>query len=335
VKVARLVRAGDVEVGDEAEPTPAEDETLVRVTAVGLCGSDLHWFDQGGIGDAQLARPLVLGHEMAGIALDGPYAGRPVAIDPAIPCEQCRYCRAGYPNLCPTIRFAGHGQTDGGLRELMAWPTRRLHQLPERLAPAEGALLEPLGVAIHALDLAHLEPDTSVVVAGCGPIGLLTIALIRRLSAAPVLAVDPLAHRRAAASSFGADRVATPEQARELGAELRPDGFDVAVEFAGTDDAVAVAIDLVRPGSRVVLGGIPDDDRTTFSAAAARRKGLTLLLVRRMPEVYPRAIEASAEIDLSRLVTARYPIGQTAAAFATAVRREGLKVVVEPTVLSG
>jgi L-iditol 2-dehydrogenase len=330
VKVARLVQAGEIEVRDEPEPTPAEDETLVRVTAVGLCGSDLHWFDQGGIGDAQLARPLVLGHEMAGVAVDGPHAGRAVAIDPAIPCEQCRFCRAGYTNLCPTVRFAGHGLTDGGLRELMAWPTRRLHPLPERLTPAEGALLEPLGVAIHALDLAHLEPDSSVVVTGCGPIGLLTIALIRRVSAAPVLAVDPLAHRRAAAAALGADQVATPAQARAVGAELMPAGFDRAVEFAGTDDAVAGAIDLVRPGARVALGGIPDDDRTSFSAAAARRKGLTLLLVRRMPEVYPRSIEASADIDLSPLVTARYPIEATAAAFATAVRRDGLKVVVEP-----
>jgi L-iditol 2-dehydrogenase len=330
-----LVRAGEIDVSEEPEPTPAEDETLVRVTAVGLCGSDLHWFDQGGIGDARLARPLVLGHELAGIALDGPYAGRAVAIDPAIPCEQCRFCRAGHTNLCPTVRFAGHGLTDGGLRELMAWPTRRLHPLAEQLTPAEGALLEPLGVAIHALDLARVKPDSSVVVLGCGPIGLLTIALIRRISPAPVLAVDPLAHRRAAAAALGADEVATPEQARAIGAELQPAGFDIAVEFAGTDDAVAGAIDLARPGARVVLGGIPDDDRTSFSAAAARRKGLSLLLVRRMPEVYPRSIEASADIDLSALVTARYPLEQTATAFATAVTREGLKIVVEPSVLSG
>ncbi len=334
MKVARLVRTGEIELSDEPDPAPTEDESLVRVGAVGLCGSDLHWFDQGGIGDAQLARPLVLGHEMAGVALTGPYAGRTVAIDPAIPCEHCRYCVAGNQNLCSTLRFAGHS-VDGGLRELMAWPTRRLHPLPEGMTPAEGALLEPLGVAIHALDLAHHRPEQSVVVLGCGPIGLLVIALIRRVSSAPVLAVDPLDHRRAAALAFGANLAVAPADARTAGAGLvttgtAGDGFDLAVEFAGTDEAIAIGIDRVRAGTRVVLGGIPDDDRTSFSASSARRKGLTLLLVRRMREVYPRAIEAAADLDLSRLVTDRYPLAQTAAAFDSAVKREGLKVVVEP-----
>ena len=236
--MTRLHRAGVLELTDEPDPVPAADETLVRVTAVGICGSDLHWYDEGGIGDARLARPLVLGHEMAGVALDGPLAGRAVAIDPAIPCEQCRSCRDGNTNLCPTIRFAGDGTTDGGLRELMAWPTRRLHVLPDRLGPAEGALLEPLGVAIHALDLGHRTPASSVVVVGCGPIGLLTIALVRQASAAPLLAIDPLAHRRAAARDFGADEVAGPEDARAIAAAMTAEGFDVAVDFAGTEDAV-------------------------------------------------------------------------------------------------
>jgi L-iditol 2-dehydrogenase len=330
MKVARLVRAGEIEIADGPDPVPGPDETLVRVGAVGICGSDLHWFDQGGIGDTQLARPLVLGHEMAGVALDGPHVGRAVAIDPAIPCEQCRYCRDGNPNLCPTHLFAGHGSTDGGMRELMAWPTRRLHPLPDGMTATAGALLEPLGVAIHALDLAQLRPDSTVAVVGCGPIGLLTVALLRQRSDAPVLAVDPLEHRRAAAASLGADRVSSPEQAHEIGAQLAGDGFDVTVEFVGADAAVGAAMGLVRPGARVILGGIPDDDRTSFTASTARRKGLTLVLVRRMREVYPRAIEAAADIDLDGLVTARYPLAKTADAFATAVKRDGLKVVVEP-----
>ncbi len=323
-RVARLVRTGEIDVLTEPDPVPAADETLVRVSAVGLCGSDLHWFDQGGIGDARLARPLVLGHEMAGIALTGPFIGQTVAIDPAIPCERCRYCLEGNTNLCLTMRFAGH-TVDGGLRELMTWPTRRLHPLPDSMTPLEGALLEPLGVAIHALDLAHHRREQSVAVVGCGPIGLLVIALIRRLSSAPVVAIDPLDHRRAAALAWGADEAVTPDAARPIG-----DGYDVAIEFAGTDDAVGTAIDLVRPGTRVVLGGIPDDDRTSFSASAARRKGLTLMLVRRMREVYPRAIEAATDLDLARIVTDRYSLAETAAAFGSAVKRDGLKVVVEP-----
>ena len=105
--------------------------SLVRVTAVGLCGSDLHWFAEGGIGDAVVTSPLVLGHELAGVVERGPRAGTRVAIDPAQPCLTCESCRRGHPNLCPTVRFAGHGGQDGGLRDLMAWPDELLYPLPD------------------------------------------------------------------------------------------------------------------------------------------------------------------------------------------------------------
>jgi L-iditol 2-dehydrogenase len=329
--VARLVAVGEIELRDEPDPVAGAGESLVRVSAVGICGSDLHWFDQGGIGDARLSQPLVLGHEMAGVALDGPLAGQRVAIDPAIACAHCRPCHDGYPNLCPNVRFAGHGSTDGGLRELMAWPSNRLHPLPDRIGAAEGALLEPLGVAIHALDLAHLHPGDRVAVIGCGPIGLLALQLTQRITGGAVLAVDPLPHRRDAALRFGARAAVAPADAVSAGREIvGEEGFDVTVEIAGTDAAVAIAIELARPGARVVLAGIPDDDRTSFSASGARRKGLTLLLVRRMGEVYPRAIEASAVLDLTALVSDRYPLVYSAVAFATAGRRDGLKVVIEP-----
>jgi L-iditol 2-dehydrogenase len=331
MKVARLRHAGLIDVRDEPDPVAGDNETLVRVTAVGICGSDLHWFIHGGIGDDQVAAPLVLGHEIAGLALNGPLEGQRVAVDPAIPCLHCRPCREHNPNLCLNIRFAGHGSTDGGLRELMAWPTRRLHVLPDRLSDAEGALLEPMGVAIHALDLAHVHFRSTVAVVGCGPIGLLALQLAARAGASQVLAVDPREHRRAAAEKLGADAVAAPGNAIAVANELTDnDGVDVAVEFAGNDDAVALAINLVRPGGRVVLGGIPDDDRTSFSASAARRKGLTMLLVRRMKEVYPRAIVKSPGIEIAGLVSDRFSLTDAAAAFALAVERKGLKVLVEP-----
>src|SRR6185503_3977655 len=119
MKVARLHAAGDVRVHDEPAPVPGPDEKLLRVTAVGLCGSDLHWFGEAGIGDARLAQPLILGHEFAGVT----ETGQRVAIDPAVPCEVCELCREGHPNLCLEVRFAGHDRQDGALRELMAWPS--------------------------------------------------------------------------------------------------------------------------------------------------------------------------------------------------------------------
>jgi L-iditol 2-dehydrogenase len=326
VRAARLYRTADIRVEDESAPVAEAAESLVRVTAVGICGSDLHWWEEGAIGDATLARPLVLGHEGAGVIAEGPRRGERVAIDPAIPCEHCRACRDGYRNLCYNIRFSGHGETDGMMRELLAWPARLLHPLPDQVSDAEGAMLEPLGVAIHALDLGHVPFGAAAAVIGCGPIGLLLIQLLRAAGASRVLAVEPLAHRREAAVKSGADEVAEPA------ADVTGYGADVAFEAAGNDDAVRLTLESVRPGGRVVLAGIPGDDTTTFRASLARRKGLTIAMVRRMNEVYPRAISLAARgvVSLEPLVSLRAPLGDAAAAFETAEQRTGLKVIITP-----
>jgi L-iditol 2-dehydrogenase len=321
---ARLYAPGDIRLAEEPVPAAGPSMSLVRVTAVGICGSDLHWWDDAGIGDAQLEHPLVLGHENAGVLADGPHRGQRVAIDPAIPDETCPQCRRGYRNLCPQVRFAGHGVTDGGLREFLAWPTSLLYPLPDVLSDADGALLEPLGVALHALDLGHLRLGQSAAVIGCGPIGLMLIQLLLAGGAARVVAADPLPHRLRAAARFGG---------QQAGPEPAGDGVDTAFEVAGTDDAVDAAMTMVRPGGRVVLAGIPSGgDRTSFRASVARRKGLTIAMSRRMNDAYPRAIAlaASGRVDLASLVTRTVPMTEVADAFAAAARREGLKVVVRP-----
>jgi L-iditol 2-dehydrogenase len=331
MRVVRLHAPRDVRLTTEAPPVATADSTLVRVTDVGLCGSDLHWFEEGGIGDSQLGHPVIPGHEIGGIVHDGPLAGTPVAVDPAIPCGTCSICAHGHRNLCPRVRFAGHGIVDGGLRELMTWPTHLLHPLPPPLSPTDGAVLEPLGVAIHALDLGHLRPASSIAVVGCGPIGLLLIQAALASGATSVLAVDPLPHRREEALRRGAALALSPAELREQPPGV---GVDVAFELAGADGAVQQALEVVRPGGRVVLGGIPSDDRTSFQASAARRKGLTIALVRRMKEdVYERGIRLveTGRVDLTTLVTARFPLERAAEAFESAVSRQGLKVVVQPS----
>ncbi|HEX6454707.1 MAG TPA: alcohol dehydrogenase catalytic domain-containing protein, partial [Trebonia sp.] len=306
MRAARLYGTADLRVGEEPAPEAGAGETLVRVTAVGICGSDLHWYEDGAIGDARLERPLVPGHEGAGEVADGPRRGERVAIDPAIPCEVCRACRDGYRNLCYNILFSGHGATDGMMRDVMPWASHLLYPLPDAVSDAGGAMLEPLGVALWALDLGHVPFGGTVAVVGCGPIGLLLIQLLRAAGASRVLAVEPLAHRREAAAKWGADLVAAPSPSTSAAATVSaasatsadPDfssyGADVAFELAGNDDGVRIAMESVRPGGRVVLGGIPGSDTTTFRASLARRKGLTIAMVRRMNEVYPRAIDLAA-----------------------------------------
>jgi L-iditol 2-dehydrogenase len=323
---ARLHGTGDIRVAEEPVREPGPGESLVRVEAVGLCGSDLHWYEQGGIGDARLGTPLVVGHEFAGVVEGGPLDGRRVAVDPALHCGRCARCLEGHQNLCPDVVFAGHGSCDGGLRQYLSWPTEALHPLPDSMDGVAGAMLEPLGVAIHAFDLGHVHLGADVAVVGCGPIGLLLVQVARAAGARVVLAVDPLPHRRMAAERAGAELALAPEDERP------PVGVDVAFEAAGSDAAVEIAMQAARPGARVVLIGIPGDDQTSFSAALARRKGLTIVMVRRMNAVYPRAIELVERglVDLDGLVTHRFPLTRVDEAFTAAAARAGLKVVVEP-----
>lgn len=319
MKALRLHAAGELRLHDEPMPEAGEGDVLLRVTAVGLCGSDRHWFEEGGIGDAALTRPLVLGHEFVGVIESGVRTGERVAADPAIPCGSCAACATGRSHLCPDVRFAGHGGTDGALRSAIAWPERLVVPLPDSLGDVEATLLEPLGVALHALDLGHVEAGTRAGVFGCGPLGLLVVQALLDVGAT-VAASDVLAHRL--------------DVARGLGAEPWDGGeVDVAFEVAGEDAALDDAIAATRPGGRIVLVGIPASDRTSFTASTARRKGLTLLLSRRMePDDLVRAIELAGRgrVELAPLVTARHRLDDFAGAFGELVRRDGVKVVIEP-----
>ncbi|HEX2893229.1 MAG TPA: alcohol dehydrogenase catalytic domain-containing protein [Marmoricola sp.] len=329
--VARLFGPGDLRLVEEVPPTsPGRGWSRIAVTSVGICGSDLHWFLEGGIGEVSLEAPVVPGHEFAGVASSGPYDGQRVAVDPAIPCGECERCRAGQGNLCPSVRFAGHRDLDGALREELWWPDRLLHPLPDSIGDDAGALLEPLGVAIHAVDVGGVAPGDDVLVVGAGPIGVLAADVARRAGASRVFVSEPLAHRRETAARFGADAAWSPE-ATAAGIEEATSGrgVDVGIEMAGTDEAISTAVSCARPGARIALGGIPSGSHSHFPAAPARRKGLTFAMVRRMHETYPRAIRyATSGLDLEALVTASFPLADAAAAFVSAARREGDKTVI-------
>jgi len=326
--VARLHAARDLALADEPIPVPRPGEVLVRVDAVGLCGSDTHWWETGGIGDTRLPRPLVLGHEIVGTIQDGAGRSIPVAIDPSQPCHACPTCQAGRDDLCPTTRFAGYAGTDGGLRDWMAWPRDLCVPIPAGLDPADACQLEALGVALCAVDRADIRPGTRVAVVGAGPIGQLVIRACVARGATDIVATDRLAHRVDAARASGA---AVAIQTDGAPPDVAP--VDVAIECAGTDDGVGAALELVCPGGHVVLVGIPDDDRTTFRASLARRKGVTISLSRRMRAtdlVDAVAQVADGRISLDGLVSHRFDLADAPAAFAAQASRDGLKVVVRP-----
>jgi L-iditol 2-dehydrogenase len=330
MKAARLLENRRLEVLEEEIPVPGRGESLLQVTAVGICGSDVHWFSEGGIGDARLVKPLVLGHEFTARTSTGDR----FAVDPSISCGSCEWCLGGNPNLCPLVIFAGHGEQDGALREYMTWPEKNLYRLPDTISDVEGAMLEPLGVAIHTVNLGNIRKGMTVGVFGCGPIGLLALQLAKLAGAQQIYATDILPHRLEAAIALGAAAAFQADQGREAVGILRMTdgrGVDVAIDASGDAGAVNAAFSAVVHGGRVVLAGIPDSDWTSFQASVARRKGLTIKLVRRMKNTYPLAIElvSKKRVDVKSLVTHRYPLARAVEAFEAARRRDGLKVVIE------
>ncbi|UCG87454.1 MAG: alcohol dehydrogenase catalytic domain-containing protein [Gemmatimonadota bacterium] len=336
MQVARIHGSGDLQLHNEPVPTPGPGEALVRVTAVGVCGSDVHWWREGRIGDDRVLEPLVLGHECAGVIEGGERHGEHVAIDPAITCGRCEFCRRGEVNLCAALRFAGHAPHDGALREYIAWPEHCLVPLPPSVTDIEGAMLEPLGVALYSVDLGGVSPGTSVGVFGCGTIGLSVIQLARAAGATRIFATDQpgVPHRLEAARSYGADAFAV-SGGDEIAAILEATGgrgVDVAFEAAGDPDAVETAVAAVKPGGQAILIGIPSKDRIAFTASTARRKDLSIRVVHRMKHTYPRAIQLveSGRVDVRSLVTHHYPLAQVVEGYAIAQERSGIKVVIAP-----
>ncbi len=332
--VARLHGAGDLRVHEEPVPSPGPGEALVRVTAVGICGSDLHWAAEGGIGADRVVEPFILGHECAGVIESGPRRGERVAIDPAIACGHCIYCERGEVNLCEVMRFAGHYPVNGAMAQYVAWPERCLVPLPDALTEVEGAMLEPLGVGLYSVELGQVGPGSSVGVFGCGPIGLCILQVARAAGATQLLASErDLPHRKRLAASFGASLfdAGGPEVDGMLEATSGR-GIDVAFEAAGDPEAVEAAVAAVRPGGRVILVGIPADDRIAFTASVARRKDLEIRVVHRMKHTYPHAIGlvTTGRVDVAALVTHRLPLGEVGEAFRIGGAREGVKVVLEP-----
>lgn len=334
--VLRLHGPADLRLHDEPASIPAINEYSLRITAVGICGSDLRWLERAGIGDEQLTTPLVLGHEFAATIDAGSHCGKQVAVDPAIICRRCRYCEEGNANFCDALRFAGTGKVDGALRERLNWPKSHVYFLPDGLTHIEGAMLEPLGVALHAFDLGKMRPGMAVGIFGCGPIGLLLVQLARIAGATRIIATDKLVHRLEAAKVLGATvtiMTCNGREYKDVWAAADHSGIDLAFEAAGENEAIETAIKTTRPGGQVILIGIPEDDRTAFTASIARRKGLTIKLVRRMKRyTYPRAIHLVQHglVELGSLVTHRFPLSAFKEAFATAKSREGIKVIIEP-----
>jgi L-iditol 2-dehydrogenase len=313
----------DIRIEQRPTPTIGPDEVLLRVRACTICGSDLHYYDHG----TPVPAPIVIGHEFAAevVAL-GQHArgfeiGARVAVEPGISCGACEQCQHGYPNLCPHVRFCSSPPVDGAIQELMAFPAHALFALPPKLSFVDGAMLEPLCIAVKALDFGKLRVGETAAVIGCGAIGLLIIQLLRAAGATEIYAADRLEYRRAAAVRAGATATLDPaEPVRNLADFTAGRGVDVAFEAASSSATPQQAIEMARIGGRLVLVGIQPDDNVVLHTSVLRRKAITITPVRRAAHVYPRALALVRRglVQLGWLVTHRFPLEQTDAAFALA-----------------
>ncbi len=343
MKAAVLHQPGDVRLEERPVPSPGPGEVLIRIRAVGVCGSDVHYYQEGRIGVHVVEKPLILGHESAGevVALGagvrGLAVGARVATEPGVPCRRCRQCLRGRYNLCPRVSFMATPPVDGAFVEYITWPAEFVYPLPASLSYAEGSLMEPLAVGLHAVRRARLTVGATVLVLGAGPIGQLALVAAHAAGAGQAIVADLEDSRLAVARRVDPRALAVNPARQSLMEAVMSatdgEGADVVIEAAGSVRTVGQSIELVRPGGVVVLVGLPAVDPSPISVLEAIRKEVDILGVFRYANVYRDALRlaASGRVDLSPLITHRFPLTEVRRALDTVAEAKGsaLKVVVD------
>ena len=335
MRVSVLRGAGDLVVEDRPVPVPGHHEVLVRVASVGVCGSDVHYFEHGRIGSYVVDSPLVLGHEASGVVAEVGAAvtrlavGQRVSVEPGVPDFSCAQCLAGRYNLCEDMRFYATPPIDGAFAELVTVHEQFAHPVPDSLSDDAAALLEPLSVGLWACRKGEVGAGSRVLVTGAGPVGLVAVQAALALGAASVTVTDVNPHRLALARDLGAtdtlDVSASPVSSSGL-------SVDVLLECSGHPPATADAIRAVAPAGRVVLVGMGGDEMT-LPVSRIQERELTVTGTFRYAHTWPAAIAlaASGRVQLDRLVTGHYGLDQVRDAL-TAARTDArtIKPVVRP-----
>lgn len=336
MRASVLVTPGTVEVQDVPVPALTDDQVLVRISAVGVCGSDTHFFHEGHIGDMVVKDPLILGHESAGtiVAVGANVSpervGERVSIEPQKPCRVCEYCKGGQYNLCPNIEFYAAPPIHGAFAEYAAIESDFAYAVPDHVSDDSAALMEPLSVAIATCRKAAVMPGSRVLIAGAGPIGILVAKVARIYGAVNVTVSDPAPHRREFVLEAGATRVVDPRND-----DLIRSGslFDVFVDASGAPPAIKSGIAAVRPGGKVVLVGM-GADTVELPVSLIQNREIELTGIFRYNNTWPLAIElvASGQVDLDPLVTHRFGLEDVRAALLTGAEDpHAIKSVVIPS----
>ena len=339
---AVLYAPRDVRLERRPIPKINPDEVLVRVGAVGVCGSDVHFYIEGRIGQRVARKPLILGHESAGTVVavgeqvKSLQVGDRVALEPGVPCRRCQYCKTGRYNLCPDVVFMAAAVFDGAFCEYYKTPADFAFKLPDSMTLEDGAMLEPLVVGLYSARRGRLAAGESVVILGSGPIGLMALQAARVFGATTRIVIDLQRDRLEMAKKLGATHVINARELNPVAAveSLLPDGADVVMEAAGATATIQMAINLVRRGGRIVWIGMPAQEHVLVHQWAYMYREVETIAVFRYHNCYPLAIDLASKglVDIRSMVTHRFPLAKAAEALETAhaAAPGTIKVIVEP-----
>lgn len=325
MKAVLLTGIGELAVDDVAGPVIKEEgQVLLNVDAVGVCGSDMHYYKQGRIGSEVVEYPFIIGHECAatvkevGRKVKSVKVGDRVVVEPAISCNDCEQCRAGRKNTCENLKFLGYpGQIEGCLCEYIVMPEANCY-VAEKLTAGQAVLCEPLAIAIYAVEHAAVGVDSSVAVLGAGPIGL-SVLLCSGLKTEKIYVTDRVKQRIEAAKKNGALWAGNPdrEDIIEEILKLETEGVDIVFECAGEQETIEEAIEILKPGGKLMLIGIPKEDKIHLDIHKMRRKEITVVNVRRQNDCTQKAIDLISKglVNVDFMLTHIFKPEQAAEAF--------------------
>ncbi len=326
MKAVILRKPFDLVIGDIRDPgPPGPGDVRVKVGSVGICGSDVHYFEFGRIGDFVLKSPLVLGHETSGTVeavgegVANLKPGDRVAMEPGLPCGVCRICRSGRYNLCAHVRFWATPPVHGSLSEYLVHPSAFTYKLPESMSLADGALMEPMAVGVHACNRVGVRPGDVVAINGAGTIGCMAMLATFAAGSSQLIVSDIIPERLERAKRLGATSVVDARNAAFADAVLQQtggEGADSVFECSGHKDGVQTAVKAVRRGGRIALIGMGHQP-VQVDTVAAMAKEVDLLPIFRYANAFPTAIKLAARgtLRLEELVTDRFPLDESIKAF--------------------
>ena len=319
MKVAVMLGIGKMGFEERDIPQPKDDEVLVKLEYVGICGSDLHYYESGAIGDYIVKPPFVLGHEPGGTVVEVGKnvthlkVGDRVALEPGKTCGHCEFCKTGRYNLCPDVVFFATPPEDGVFHEYVAHEAGLCFKLPDNVSTMEGALIEPLAVGFHAARQGGAQAGQVAVVTGAGCIGLVSMMALKAMGVSKVYSVDVMDKRLDKALELGADGVinGSREDAVKKVMELTGGmGCDLVIETAGTEITTRQAVQMTKKGATIVLVGYSKTGEIKMPISLALDKELTFKTVFRYRHIYPMAIDAvaSGRVNLKGIVTNEFAL---------------------------